>query len=180
MILLVEDEAESRYTLARILRHHGYDVMEAADGNEALDLLEKSHFDVVISDLRMPHQTGLVLVAHIHVKWPQMPVLLMSGYLSEDAGKLLSEGWAKFIHKPVYPSDLIATVQRLLQKSKAQTVVASSTPKLYRRKQQSEVWHFSTNCSQWPGEDYVEQRQVPSTSEMCNECTVEWLTANSH
>jgi CheY-like chemotaxis protein len=120
MILLVEDEPASRYALAHTLRNHGYDVREAADGNEALGLiqellLQKSSIDLVITDLRMPNENGLVLAAHVHVKWPQVPMLLMSGYLSERAGKLVSEGFAEFIHKPIDPSALIAAVQRLLQ-----------------------------------------------------------------
>jgi CheY-like chemotaxis protein len=120
MILIVEDEPESRYALAQTLRRHGYDVKEAADGNEALAiiqelLLQKLSIDLVITDLRMPNKNGLVLAAHIHVKWPQVPMLLMSGYLSEHAGKLVSEGFAAFIHKPIDPPALIAAVQRLLQ-----------------------------------------------------------------
>ncbi|HEV8723452.1 MAG TPA: response regulator [Candidatus Binatia bacterium] len=117
MILLVEDDSASRYALARILRNKGYEVIEATDGNEAFALFEKSHFDLVITDLKMPNQTGLVLIARIRVKWPNMPILLMSGFLSEAAGKLVAEGLAKFIHKPIEPEDLVATVQRLLRKS---------------------------------------------------------------
>jgi CheY-like chemotaxis protein len=117
MILLVEDEAESRYALARILRHHGYDVMEAADGDEALDLLAKSQFELVITDIKMPNRNGLVLTAHIYVKWPEMPILLMSGYVSEAVGKLISVGWAEFIPKPLDATVLIPTVQRLLAKA---------------------------------------------------------------
>jgi CheY-like chemotaxis protein len=88
VILLVEDDPESRYAVAHILRGNGYDVREAADGNEALALiqellLQKLSIDLVITDLRMPNESGLVLAAHIHVKWPQVPMLLMSGYLSE-------------------------------------------------------------------------------------------------
>lgn len=122
MILLVEDHAESRYALAQILRQHGYDVTEATDGNQALALLQelllqKAHIDLIITDLRMPSETGLVLAAHIHVKWPHIPILLMSGYLSEAAGKLVSEGLAELIHKPFDPTDLIAAVRRLIAKS---------------------------------------------------------------
>jgi CheY-like chemotaxis protein len=121
MILLVEDELVSRYALAQTLRSYGYDVKEAADGNEALALiqellLQKSTIDLVITDLRMPNENGFVLAAHIHVKWPKVPMLLMSGYLSERAGKLVSEGFAEFIHKPIDPPALIAAVRRLLQK----------------------------------------------------------------
>jgi CheY-like chemotaxis protein len=122
MILLVEDHAESRYALARILRQHGYDTTEAADGNQALAvlqelLLQKVDVELIITDLRMPSETGLVLAAHIHSKWPHIPILLMSGYLSEAAGKLVSQGLAEFIHKPFKPAELIATVQRLISKT---------------------------------------------------------------
>jgi CheY-like chemotaxis protein len=119
MILLVEDEPASRYALGRVLRDHGYDVREAADGSEALALIQELLFqkfsiDLVITDLRMPNDTGLVLAAHVRVKWPRIPILLMSGYLSEAAGKLVSEGLAEFISKPVDQPALIAAVQRLL------------------------------------------------------------------
>ena len=58
MILLVEDEAPARYAFARILRNRGHVVMEAADGLEALDVLEKYHFNLVITDLVMPNLNG--------------------------------------------------------------------------------------------------------------------------
>ena len=181
MILLVENDTISRNVFARLLRAQGHQVVEVTDGQEALELLPKDNFDLVIADLVMPRVNGFELAAQIRRRWPVMPILLMSAYLSQDGGKIISDGVVEFIQKPIDPPALIATVQRLLQKPTAQsTVVASSTPKLYRRKQQSEVWHFSSNCSQWLGEDYVEQRQVPSTSEMCNECIVKWRTANSH
>ncbi len=115
MILLVEDDSASRYALAQILRNKGYEVIEATDGNEAFRLFEKSHLDLVITDLRMPNQNGLVLIARIRVKWPNMPILLMSVFLSEAAGKLVAEGLAEFIHKPIEPEDLIATVQRCMK-----------------------------------------------------------------
>jgi two-component system response regulator HydG len=114
MILLVEDEPKSRYAVARILRRHDYEVAEAAGGNEALALLNKSHFDLIITDLKMPDQSGLVLLAHIRANWPQMPLIMMSGYLSEAAGKIVADGFSEFLRKPIDPPTLIATVRRLL------------------------------------------------------------------
>jgi CheY-like chemotaxis protein len=114
MILLVEDEPKSRYALARTLRTHHYDVTEVGGGNEALALLNKSHFDLVITDLKMPDQSGLVLLAHIRAKWPRMPLIMMSGYLSEAAGKIVADGFSEFLRKPIDPPILIATVRRLL------------------------------------------------------------------
>ena len=63
MILLVEDEERAREVFARILRHAGYAVMEAADGVEALSLLEDLPCDLVVSDILMPNLNGYALVA---------------------------------------------------------------------------------------------------------------------
>ena len=117
MILLVEDEAITRNALADALRSEGHKVIQAADGNEALALLQKSRFDLVITDLLIPNQSGFVLVTSIRVMWPHMPILLISGHLSPEAGKLVSEGFTEFIHKPIDPVELVATVKRLLRKS---------------------------------------------------------------
>ncbi|TMA83340.1 MAG: response regulator [Deltaproteobacteria bacterium] len=114
MILLVEDEAPARYAFARILRNQGHVVMEAADGLEALDVLEKYHFNLVITDLVMPNLNGFHLVARIRGKWPDTPILIMSAYFSEAAGQVLLEGKSEFIQKPIDSSVLLATVQRLL------------------------------------------------------------------
>jgi DNA-binding NtrC family response regulator len=117
MILLVEDEAITRNALADALRSEGHEVIQAADGNEALALLQKSRFDLVITDLLIPNQSGFVLVTSIRVMWPHMPILLISGHLSPEAGKFVSEGFTEFIHKPIDPVELVATVKRLLRKS---------------------------------------------------------------
>jgi CheY-like chemotaxis protein len=114
MILLVEDEAIARCAFAQALRSEGHEVMEAADGNEALTLLEKSHFDLVITDMVMPKPNGLTLITKIRAKWPGTPILLMSAYVSENAGKTILAGEAEFLHKPIEPATLITTVQRLL------------------------------------------------------------------
>jgi DNA-binding NtrC family response regulator len=164
MILLVEDDAASRYAFARLLRGEGYEVIEAGDGNEAVALLDGLPVDLVITDMVLPKINGLHLVSLIHARRPGIPIVLMSGYLSERAGKIILDGSADFFQKPVRPSALVRTVKRLLPKSNAQlTVLASSIHELYRRNQQSEVWHFSNNCSQWPSEGYVEQRHLLRT-----------------
>jgi CheY-like chemotaxis protein len=113
MILLVEDEAISRYAFAQILRSHGHEVMEAKDGIEALALLDKYPFDLVITDLVMPGLDGFGLVFRIREKWPAMPLVLISGYSTEYARAAMVE-WTEFLAKPLDPPTLIRTVQRLL------------------------------------------------------------------
>jgi CheY-like chemotaxis protein len=116
MILLVEDEAITRNAFADALRREGQEVIEAADGVQALSLLDKWDVDLVITDLVMPKLNGFLLVAQIRATRPRMPVLLISGYLSQDGGRIISSGSAEFMHKPIDEPELIATVKRLLPK----------------------------------------------------------------
>jgi YesN/AraC family two-component response regulator len=91
--------------------------MTAGDGTEALELLPKHHFELVITDLLMPNLNGLNLVNTIRLKWPDLPLILMSGYLSHDLGKGIMDGIAAFLQKPLSPTALIMTVERVLPKS---------------------------------------------------------------
>jgi len=116
MILLVEDEKRAREVFVEILKNAGYGVMEAADGLQALSLLEKLHCDLVISDILMPNLNGYALVARIRAQWPNMPIILTSGYLSPDAAKAVLNGLIDFIPKPIDPIALIETVQRRMPK----------------------------------------------------------------
>ena len=121
MILFVEDESLSRRAFAQILRSKGYQVAEAQNGVEALEVLNtgtevltKKAFDLVITDLVLPGLHGVNLIHQIRARWPNMPILVTSGYLSDGPGKVILEGFAEFIQKPVDPAALIAAVQRLL------------------------------------------------------------------
>jgi CheY-like chemotaxis protein len=116
MILLVEDEVITRYAFAQILRFEGHDVMEAADGFEALRLLDEHHFDIMITDLVMPRLDGFALVAETRLKWPNVRIVLMSGYVAEYAAPVL-DGSTEFLPKPIDPKLLVATVRRLLPAS---------------------------------------------------------------
>jgi two-component system response regulator YesN len=89
-------------------------LVEAEDGREALRLVNNWSFELVILDLVLPNLNGLNLVDLIRARWPKMPIIVISGYLSESAGKIILEGCAEFIQKPIQPKILVAAVQRLL------------------------------------------------------------------
>ena len=121
MILFVEDESLSRRAFAQILRAKGYQVAEAQNGVEALEILTtgtevltKKAFDLVITDLVLPGLHGVNLIHQIRARWPKMPIIVISGYLSETPRKVILEGFAEFIQKPIDPAALIAAVGRLL------------------------------------------------------------------
>ena len=121
MILLVEDDGPSQRAMALALRTANYEVTTASDATEALALLAKSRFEVIITDLVMPNMNGLDLISLIRRQWPHMGVILISGYIPDNAGKAVVGGKEAFLLKPVSPTDLITTVERVLSKRNAST-----------------------------------------------------------
>jgi DNA-binding NtrC family response regulator len=116
MILLVEDSKVSREAYAKILRLHGHEVVEAANATEALDILSSHSCNLVITDFVMPDMSGFQLIAQIRQRWPGMPMLLQSGYLSPEVKDLVSDG-VEFIPKPIDMPLLLDTIERLAPKS---------------------------------------------------------------
>ena len=112
MILVVEDNPSARQLLSRMLSNAGHEVIESADGDEALRLLDARPFDLVITDLAMPKTTGFGLISHIRLKWPRLPIILVTGYLSPQAGKQILDDFVEFIPKPVNRDQLVAAVNR--------------------------------------------------------------------
>jgi DNA-binding NtrC family response regulator len=113
-ILLVEDHAASRANISRFLQLLSYQVVEAADGEEALKLLDNQTIDLVVSDLALPTIHGLNLTHEIHSKWPKVPVIIISAFMSDEAGKVILNGKAEFIAKPLDLSVLASKVQELI------------------------------------------------------------------
>jgi len=114
-ILVVDDEAMVRQLAARILKEQGYRVVEAPDGVAALDMLDGSAVDLVLSDVIMPRLTGVELMERLSLTQPGLPVLLMSGYGTTE---LLSRGVSApcgLLPKPFPPDRLIEEVRRCLR-----------------------------------------------------------------
>jgi CheY-like chemotaxis protein len=162
-ILLVEDESIPRAYLADILRNDGYEVQEARDGAEGVALFENGHFDVVITDLVMPRLNGFKLTAKVRSISPQTPVILVTAYLSAHSGKIIVEGEAEFIGKPIEPAILLATLEHLLGDIRSATTI-------YRRTEGCQTWHFRPDCSNWPIDNYQEQEPEPEPEQVCNQC----------
>jgi DNA-binding NtrC family response regulator len=129
-ILVVEDDALTRTNLCQALQIGGYQVTEARDGNQAVELLDERPFDLVVADFVLPKLHGFYLVDLIHSKWPQIPLVVISGYLSKTAAEVLFADSAKFIAKPVEAEVLLSTVERLLGSNIA-------SPATYRKRTDS-------------------------------------------
>jgi DNA-binding NtrC family response regulator len=114
-ILIVEDDAITRRNLSMLLSDEGYDVDQATDGVQALEILAERPVDLVLSDVVMPRMDGLKLLQQLQFMSPQMPVMIMTSYVSDTLSSVPA-GAAEFIRKPFVLDDLLFKVQRALDK----------------------------------------------------------------
>jgi DNA-binding response OmpR family regulator len=84
-ILIAEDEESVRNLVRRALETDGHAVTQAADGAEALDILNKTQgaFDLLLTDIKMPVMDGIALALNVAASWPEMPIVLMTGFADQ-------------------------------------------------------------------------------------------------
>jgi DNA-binding NtrC family response regulator len=115
-VLVVEDEAYVRDSLALILRARGFDVGTSASVDEALERLARAPVDAVLSDLKMPKKDGLELVRRMQALCPDVPVLILTGHGTvASAVECLKAGATDYILKPVEPDALELSLGRALE-----------------------------------------------------------------
>ena len=111
VILIADDEAEIRDLLRLYLENSGYDVLEAADGLEALEVLEKEHVDLAVLDVMMPRMNGLHVLKKIR-ETSNIPVLVFSAKDADSDNILgLNLGADDYLTKPFNPLEAVARIQ---------------------------------------------------------------------
>lgn len=111
LVLLVEDDADSREIMAEVLAVAGYRVRAAADGAEALRALGEDATDVVITDLGLPGMGGLELARAVRVRAPGVPVVLVTGWTDhDDVEQARGRDVDAVLTKPVDPDRLVEVV----------------------------------------------------------------------
>jgi signal transduction histidine kinase len=108
-ILVVDDEAEIRETLAEILSGAQHNVVTAGSGREALERMEEEHYDVILTDIRMPDFDGRALYQEIERRWPERAerVAFVTGdTLASTLREFAAESGRPVIEKPFVPSDV--------------------------------------------------------------------------
>ena len=115
-VLVVDDEEAVRRLACRMLTWSGYQAIEARHGREALATVEQyaETIHLVLTDIKMPGMNGRELGRAIEERWPDKPVLYMSGFASEVFQGGLLEPGAPFLAKPFTQEDLAARVRELL------------------------------------------------------------------
>ena len=99
-VLLVEDDQSIRSVIARMLHSEGHQVLEASDGATALEILQAMRCDLVITDFLMPKLNGIKFVEQLHCLQPQMPIILITGYLSAVSGTTIIDKVTDVLAKP--------------------------------------------------------------------------------
>jgi len=118
-ILIVDDSANTLEVLRRNLTAEGYQVFTAPGVAEAIETLEGTQLDLVITDLKMPKVSGLDLVRHIRENFKNTEVMMITGYPSvEGAVEAVKSGAEEFLPKPFTDVELLSAVRRVLDKAR--------------------------------------------------------------
>ena len=128
-VLIADDEPDMREIFAAWLRKLGCSVTEVADGQEALDAIERERFDAVVTDVRMPRITGIELVRSLHNSAKYTPVIIfVSGFVDLPLPDAYDLGIEAVLSKPCLRKDLIAALHRCIQRRKLQFAPDESIP----------------------------------------------------
>jgi signal transduction histidine kinase len=116
-ILLVDDDESVMLTMQAVLEMDGYDVTGVMKGSQALAMLGRETFDLVLTDLRLDDLDGLTILGEVRRRSPETVTIMLTGYASlESAVKALREGAYDYLFKPCDVEELRATVARGLEK----------------------------------------------------------------
>lgn len=127
-ILVAEDEASLREFVQRTLAHHGHDVTAVRDGAEALHILQgDDSFDLLLTDIVMPIMDGIALSLKVAKEFPELNILLMTGYAAErQRAHNLDDLIYDVIAKPFTLSEICDKVAEALQAGKTGETAAST------------------------------------------------------
>ncbi|HXG92425.1 MAG TPA: sigma-54 dependent transcriptional regulator [Blastocatellia bacterium] len=119
-VLIAEDDAGLRDTLAQFLTRLGYQVTVARDGREAIARLDEDAPDVVLSDIQMPEMDGLALLEEVKTRCPETIVILMTAFSSIDSAiEAVRRGAEDYLSKPLQLGDLQMRIERALERRAA-------------------------------------------------------------
>jgi signal transduction histidine kinase len=122
-ILVVDDESNVLLTLKVILQEEGYRVDTASDGLEAVEAIRSNHYDLVLTDLKMPEVDGLELLAELQKSSPTTVTIMMTGYGSVDTAiDAVRLGAYEYLLKPMEVVDLKLAVRRSLERKRLSEV----------------------------------------------------------
>jgi signal transduction histidine kinase len=126
LLLVVEDDFNTRTAVSEALQSHNFSVLCAGDGQEALEIIQKHNgkIDLVLSDLIMPRMSGLTLFRELKQNHPDIGMMVMTGYpMSDNTREMLEKGGVTWLAKPIHSRSLVRAVRKVLQQ---ESVLAAS------------------------------------------------------
>ena len=125
-VLVVDDDYHMRVAMKESLSKVGYAVSFAEDGMRAIDEIKNHLFDIIITDVKMPHMNGIDLLKHVKDAHPFLPVILVTAYGTiQDAVNVIKEGAFDYIQKPFNTETLYDVVKRALGVNGGKVIYAS-------------------------------------------------------
>lgn len=117
LVLLVEDDPDTRAIYGLILRTHGFHVVEAGDGREGVRLARELRPRVIIMNLVLPHVDGISAIERIRETDTTVPIITCTGFVHEDGAEVAHEaGCDVYLEKPCEPTRLVEEVKRFLDR----------------------------------------------------------------
>jgi DNA-binding response OmpR family regulator len=116
-ILIVDDDTSVRKSLCKVLRVAGYNVMEAADGSQAVEWFETGRVDLLLLDIGLPVKSGWDIFERITSQAPVFPIIIVTGKANQF-DMAVAAGVGALMEKPLDAAQLLKTIQQLLAESK--------------------------------------------------------------
>ncbi len=119
LVLVVDDEPDVRKVVRMTLEKSGYDVIEAEDGEKAIEEIKKGEHSIllnlIITDIRMPNMNGIDVINYYRKEWTSVPIIVLTGFPDLDmATTMLQHGVSDYLVKPVESEKLRASVAKAL------------------------------------------------------------------
>ncbi|MFO8165627.1 MAG: response regulator [Thermodesulfobacteriota bacterium] len=116
-ILVVDDEDIVLDSCQAVFELEGFEVMLVPSADKAVEAMQNDNFALLLIDVKMPKHDGMYLMKKIKEQWPNIPIIVMSGYYTAETIKeAFKMGAANFIAKPFEPDELIRTVRQIIEK----------------------------------------------------------------
>jgi two-component system response regulator HydG len=135
-ILIIDDEINIGLLLSKFLTRNGFEVKTSTNGISALELMTKEEFDLVLCDFRLEDTDGREMLKKIKTSYPNTGVIIITGYSDiKLAVELIKMGAFDYISKPLYPDEILNTINKALEAQKIINQAETKEPETEKRKE---------------------------------------------
>ena len=175
-ILLVDDEEHILQVLKDFLADCGYESFTASNGNEALSRLESgANIGLIVSDIRMPQMDGLEFLHAVRVRFPGVPVILITGHGDEQiAVSALQEGAFDYLKKPLKLEEFLSCVERVEARNQLETQLLQNYQDLLQSERDLPLNHSQMLLTRQT------QQDVASVNDDLHNLETLWHTLRAH